>query len=458
MNNNKITVKGQQFLIVEVIAVNQKNSRFYVGVVPANDFLDLYTVEPVEYNSEKEAAIAATFKDDMEYFDYLNSTRLEKGKSNRIERPEDKARVKEITKFLENEEFPLFPNTIIASCQLINDQVNLSSGASLEEIANLNTGNLPYLQESASYGEKARLYLTCKPHTLLVIDGQHRLRGLQESSDSVRENYDLLVSFILGFPQSVLAKLFYTINYNQKPVTRSIIYHLMGQFEPELNETTFMSEVMRVLNEVDGSPFYRRIKMLGTVDKGASPDVRAKMTISQGFMVDYLVNTVDYKAMRSSVYPPIFLYYFQHNEMRPWIIRFLLNYFRAVQKLKGDDWENPADSVICSSIGIGALIRVMHFLFLKLFIDEFKWEPAKIGSMDTTQLAERLKGIESVDFTKDKWHGLSSGGALTNMVEYIASNISYLKAGEYHSFVELYKANYVAQFKQWITKNVTLPR
>ncbi|GAI47094.1 unnamed protein product, partial [marine sediment metagenome] len=157
-------------------------------------------------------------------------------------------------------------------------------------------------------------------------------------------------------------------------------------------------EIIRVLNAVEKSPFFRRIKMLGIVEKEAPPEIKAKMTISQAFLIDYLVNTIKPDAMRSPTYPPIFLYYYQNKGKHTAIIRFILNYFQAIRKKRESDWDNPSESIICNSIGIGALIRVMHFIFVKMFSDKFEGDPHRIQGIDVASLMDQLSGLEEVDF------------------------------------------------------------
>jgi len=450
MKTGKVQYNGHEFLDIELVPVNQGSSRFFVGIVPVDYFLNIYTVKPVKYDSEKEAAVAATFEGDQEYFEYRVSTKLKRADSDDFERPENKKRIAEIAEFLNTKEYPLFPNTIIVTCNLINDEINIPIDTTMEKLASENIVDLPYLREDSTNSDTVHLYIPNKPNSVLVIDGQHRLRGLEQASDEIRNNYQILVSFMLGFPRAVVAEFFYTINYNQKPVSRSILYDLMGTFSYELNEITFMHEVVRVLNEVERSPFYRRIKMLGVVERSATPAIRSRMTISQAFLIDYLVNTISKDAMQSNTYPPIFLYYYQDKNKHSYIIKFLLNYFQAIRKTRNNDWENPQVSIICNSIGIGALIRVMHFIFLKMFIVDFAKDPRKIEGVGMTQLEEKLSGIEHVNFSKEKWAGVSSGGALNNLMKEIVSSIKYLEAPEYNKFIDNYKVAYVGPFKEWL--------
>ena len=261
------------------------------------------------------------------------------------------------------------------------------------------------------------------------------------------------MSFVLGFPRAAVAELFYTINYHQKPVNKSQLYDLVGEFSQELDEITFMHEVVRVLNEVERSPFHRRVKMLGVREENAPPEIRERMTISQAFLIDYLVNTISRGAMRSNAFPPIFLYHYIEPKRHAAIIRFLLNFFSAVRSARAADWENPAASVICNSIGVGALIRVMHFLYVKMFVGELRQDPDVLKDVETSLLVERLRGIEDVDFSKQEWSGASSGGALNHLMKRAVTSIHYFEAATYDEFLEEYKSRYLAPFKKWLVAN-----
>ena len=453
MKTTKVNVNGQEFLRVEIIAVNQKDSRFYTGILPAMDLTKIFTVKPTKYNSEAEAAIAATFSDDEEYLEHRISTKRERAESDEFERSENRTRINKIASWLEKKEYPLFPNTIIVTCYLINDEITIRPGAPIEEVLEILSGNelqLSYLQEDLDDPDRAYLYIPNKDGTILVIDGQHRLRGLQVASEEVRQNYDVLVSFMLGFPRAVVAEFFYTINYEQKSVNRSILYELMGEFSYTLNEITFMHEIVRALNVVEKSPFYRRIKMLGVVEKEATFEIKAKMTISQAFLIDYLVNTISTDAKRSPTYPPIFLYYYQNVEKHTLIIRFIFNYFQSIRKRMEDIWDDPESSIICNSIGIGALIRVMHFIFIKIFVTELGKDPNRIQELDVGRLTNILDGLENVNFSKSKWSGMSSGGTLNNLIKDIVTKLNYLETTDYDEFIAIYRSDYLTPFKKWL--------
>lgn len=450
----KINIAGSTFLKIELIPFIQKQKHFYIGKIPAKHFLKLYTVEPAEYDIKKQAAFAAEFKDDDEYYMYLVDEDKKRIDSKAFQRKENQKRIKEISNFLNNEDFALFPNSIIATCDLINDYLGISDDSPFDEtiVKNADKNNtLSYLEKN---GANNFLFIPYKSESLLVIDGQHRIKGIENCKQETIDNYELLVSFIIEYDRSAIAKLFYTINYTQKSVNKSLLYHLTGEFSHELNEITFMHELVKILNELENSPFKGRIKMLGDVPKELAPDEKKIMSISQAFLIDYLKGSISEKALRS-IHQPIFLYYFKNQELQIEIIRFIIRYFSAIRKIKQTDWGNPQKSIICKTISIGAFIKVLHFLFVKIFLTEFNKEPLSIKNVTTENLIDWLTGIEKIDFSNEsEFAGVASGGSLNKLKELMIQNISYLEGDSYSEFLDYYKRNYLKPFKRWIEEQV----
>jgi len=455
---NEVSINGNKFIRIEVIPMKQKGKMFYVGRVPAKFFLGAYTVVPAVYDVGKAASLAETYKDDKEYAEFRMDIvrKQDEIDTKSFERKLDKARVKKTTEFLDEDEYALFPNSIIVMCDLINDNVDVPPGAKIADIADLigkGEENLAFLEGAEETDGHAVLYIPQHRNALLIIDGQHRIRGLENAKEEVRDSYDILVSFIVGFDRAVVAKLFYTINYTQKPVNRSLLYHLMGEFSHNLNEVTFLHEVIRVLNEVSDSPLYKRVKMLGSVDYSASREIREKMTISQAFLIDYLIRSIDANA-KGGLYPPVFLPYYKQEEQRVQIVRFLINYFGAVKELNRNAWENPRQSIICKTIGIGAFIRVMYFVFVKMFIEGgFDRDISKIAKVQVGDIVEKMNGSQNIDFSTDGPYGkAASGGTLSKLQERIIESIDYFDRSAYKDFVSDYRTRYLRPFRAWLNK------
>ena len=105
------------------------------------------------------------------------------------------------------------------------------------------------------------------PVSAQVIDGQHRLAGLQaamEIDPTVGER-TVLVSFTIGLSTKDAAQIFLNINTEQKPVPKSLIYDLFGIVESDKEHAINRSkDIASELNENEESPYYKLIKFPGS--------------------------------------------------------------------------------------------------------------------------------------------------------------------------------------------------
>lgn len=439
------------FLKILLLPIDQKGNQFYVGKVLAKDLLYMFTVRPTEYDIAKNKSLAKTFVDDSEYYSYLIKNDEQKLAEKDFQRDYDPTRVSKITQFLKEEEFPFFPNTIIVTCDLINniEELDVNVDNSFEDFAKISNRpqQLAFLQLKDN---QYYLYVPYRPDTILVIDGQHRMRGLKDATESIKDNYELLLSFMIDLDRSVIAKLFYTINYEQKSVNKSLLYHLTGEFSTELDQVTFMHNVVKVLNELDYSPFFNKIKMLGVNPKNTPDADKLHLTISQAFLIDYLIKTIS-KSSSNSIFAPIFLWYYNNEEYQIEIIRFLIKYFDAVKKIRIVDWKNPTTNILTKGIGIAALIKVLHILFVKLFVTDWKTDPTQIKFITSVDLELKLKGLENVDFSKEgEFGGVGSGGSINKLYQKIIENVQYFGSKNYSTFLETFKTTYLEPFQAWL--------
>ncbi|MFL4203654.1 DGQHR domain-containing protein [Escherichia coli] len=104
------------------------------------------------------------------------------------------------------------------------------------------------------------------PSSIQVIDGQHRLAGLEEAleeDDSVGE-MNIIVTLCEKLTTQQAAKIFLNINTEQKPVPKSLIYDLFGEIEDDnTHAINRITDIARDLNELENSPFYKLIKFPG---------------------------------------------------------------------------------------------------------------------------------------------------------------------------------------------------
>jgi DGQHR domain-containing protein len=116
-----------------------------------------------------------------------------------------------------------------------------------------------------------------------VIDGQHRIAGLENFQG---KNFDIMAAVFVGIDISDQAYIFATVNLEQTKVRKSLAFDL---FELARTRSPYKTchNVAVALDKVKESPFFERIKRLGTATPG-----RGLETITQSTFVDALVRYI----------------------------------------------------------------------------------------------------------------------------------------------------------------------
>ncbi|HTE39822.1 MAG TPA: DGQHR domain-containing protein, partial [Steroidobacteraceae bacterium] len=197
-----------------------------------------------------------------------------------------------------------------------------------------------------------------------VIDGQHRIEGLQLAQASAARDitaFNLPVVFMLDLEPYEKAYVFSTINSKQTPVPRSLIYDLF-----ELSETRSPyrtgHEIARTLNASSDSPFFRGLKMLG---KRKAPTEY----LTQGSFVTHLVKRISRKPQADEIAikrgEPLsdnaelpFRFYWINNKDEV-ILKILENYFSSISEVFAEEWSpSTADNFILrKTVGFQALME-----------------------------------------------------------------------------------------------------
>lgn len=212
---------------------------------------------------------------------------------------------------------------------------------------------------------------------LYIVDGQHRLMAMRQLyedlsmtltlSDDERyildylELYKFNCTVLVNFDIWEQGQVFVNVNFKQKPVNKSLYYDVFGaeyidSADPkhlERNKIYLAHELTRFMNECPDSPFYRKIKMLGT----------GKGYVSQSFFVEALL--------------PLFkdtgIWYYDSRSVAEtsYILKEceseLFNYFLTVSRAFSKYWNNVEKvNLICKTTGIGALTRLMSILHRQL--------------------------------------------------------------------------------------------
>lgn len=211
---------------------------------------------------------------------------------------------------------------------------------------------------------------------VFIVDGQHRLmamRQLYEELSSRKLFFDEDEEYILGyllnykFNCTILinydiweqGQVFVNVNFKQKPVSRSLYYDVYGAEYVEGDNTKSLArnkiylahELTRFMNEQEGSPFYHKIRMLGT----------GKGFVSQAFFVEALLPLFKDSGVwrfdsmrREDAWKMLLL-------AKSELYIFFLSVATSFEKYWGED-EYGRVNFICKTTGVGAFIRIMALL------------------------------------------------------------------------------------------------
>ena len=238
----------------------------------------------------------------------------------------------------------------------------------------------------------------------LIIDGQHRLKSFELTSDEFKD-IELVCSIFFDLPMPYQAYLFATINGNQKKVDKSLALELFGFNVDNEPENTWSPEKLAVyltrkLNFSQDSPLYQRIKLAplftgieGIVD-------RSKWILSTAAMVEGILGLIstnpqldrDTLAFRKDSFwrdktrrilkedKTVLSEWFLNNKDEK-IYEVLISYFSSINKIL---WSQvDSNSVIFKTIGISALFDLLKAILEKdRNISNFDQYINKINNID----------------------------------------------------------------------------
>lgn len=356
----EVEIGKQKYIILPIEKVVQKNKTFYTGKLTVKEFEQVAALRPVDSKSienkyENKSLFGNLFKKVNEEVKQVNEEQA-------FNRPGDYKRAEEITEYLMNNENSLIPNAIIVGAKekQLDDDIEVSfTTANFSDDDWANSFN----SFQGVYIDSNQLYIPLIGEPLIIIDGQHRYLGLIGLPEKIKNEYEIVLSFLIGYKPIEMAEIFYTINYEQKPVDKSLLTHLKNSFLEKITESSIVYEYIKYLNENRDSPLMGKIRFLKG-DKGI---------VSLAFMQTEIQNLVDTQSTYSQKIP-IFTEIFADDENRYLVLQNLLEYFKAIEKLLDTDfdkklWEKP-DSVFTKSIGIGAFLQILPSLIIKILIDK----------------------------------------------------------------------------------------
>jgi DGQHR domain-containing protein len=218
----------EQALKVPCLEISQPIGTFYVGVMKHADLTRITFSDVRRIESEQR---------DVE--SYLG-----------IERPLSQKRVAELKQYVENVDAS-FPSSVILAVR--------SSDAEFD-------------------AEERLLYIRDERDIAKVLDGQHRIAGLEGYRG---EPFEIIITVFIDIDIEEQALVFATINLEQTKVNKSLAYDLY-EYASHRSPQKTAHNIARLLDAEDRSPFKGKIKILGSArDRGE--------TISQALFIDSLL-------------------------------------------------------------------------------------------------------------------------------------------------------------------------
>lgn len=184
-----------------------------------------------------------------------------------------------------------------------------------------------------------------------IIDGQHRLAGIRAAIDTNPEiaNLQLPVAIYQNLTTRQCADIFLSINTEQKPVPRSLVFDLYGiASEPTIDAAlTRARDIAIFLNEEEGSPYKDAMKLPGAP--------RKKGGIALSTAVTALKDLVEERGSFEQIGAT-------ELEIQE---RIIFNYFSVLRDKYGNDWNSTINAFMYASGFLGAIdffkLRLMPF-------------------------------------------------------------------------------------------------
>ena len=251
-----------------------------------------------------------------------------------------------------------------------------------------------------------------------IIDGQHRLKGMEEAG---KFDFELSISIFVGVDDATEAALFSIVNLAQTKVNRSLVYDLFELARSRSPEKT-CHEIVVALDKLKDSPFQGRIKRLGVATEGRFGETLSQATIVKGIL-PYISNDplLDRdRGKRFGFWEPsvardvtkrIFYEFFRRNEDAK-ILANIINYFNAIKTSWPEAWERTGTgNIINRTNGYNGFIRFLRPAYLSVTTD-----PKVVLQTEFERIFARAT-LEDNDFTPANFlPGTSGSTKLYNML------------------------------------------
>lgn len=243
-----------------------------------------------------------------------------------------------------------------------------------------------------------------------VLDGQHRIAGLL---DYPGDDFEVNVSIFIDIDLEDQAYIFSTVNLAQTKVNKSLAYDLSELTKSHSPQKT-CHNIAVALDQVEASPFYHRIKRLGTATPGRNMELLTQATFVESLM-PFISGTPtsdrDVLKRGGKLSPPTPAEIEKHP-LRPYFIAgddikigdVLFRYFSAVRDRWPTAWGvNEKGAILNRTNGFRALMRA-----LKPICNALKAHTSVPLNSDFANLLAKVT-LQDDEFTTDNFKPGTSG-------------------------------------------------
>ena len=362
---------------LRVLKVDQPIGEFYIGAIDARELNRIATVDVREFRDSRAKSIAG------------------------IQRNLSPTRLKEISNYV-NFDYATFPTSVVIAID--------------ERCAKLlpvkGCAGLYDLVISSFEGDDEEAPIPIE-ETAFIIDGQHRLAGLENLEE--QRNFEVNLSIFVGADLADKAEIFSTVNLAQTKVNRSLVYDLFSYANSPI-PFKMAHEVTIALDQDSGGPFFEKIKRLGVTTPTRKQETLSQATVVKGILRHMPRNPDKEKnkgflgfATRSEPgedwHDRIFVTYYRSDDDIS-VFKILTNYFRAVQRTWPGVWDDDEEGFILNRTNrYNALMRYLKDCYLYLV------ETPSV--VRTERFAEIFGGMQiaAKEFTSDRFKPGSSGAS-----------------------------------------------
>lgn len=329
-------------IVLAVSKVSQPIGDFYVGRINARTLLAISYVEIRKFERGTQERIAG------------------------IQRERNEGRVNDIKRYV-NLEYATFPTSIIIAVN--PDCAEIAPYCEDRDDADPNLFKLML----NSYGDKDQEGYIAPNNIAFIIDGQHRVAGLEGLREG--KEFDVNISVFVGASDADKAEIFARVNQSQTKVNPSLVVDL-ASFYDERGPVKFAHEIVLAMNRDPDGPFHDKVKRLGKAEPGKG----RIQTLAQATVVEPIVAyiTQDPEGERNKRFKGIFsqrrsptawerniFQPFYDNDDDAGVLLCLTNYFGAVKARWPKSWDDaPVGNILNRTTGYSALMKFLRPVYL----------------------------------------------------------------------------------------------